>query len=438
MDFSRLNTTFKIHNTSNNTISSLKASKTIFKAYQFKPLLKFLNSANRRLLIADEVGLGKTIEAGHIMMELAGRKELRNVLIICPKMLQEKWKIELKEKFNFTFKIYETKKELADELGEQPVKGIVNYEMIRSSEKNKEESNPILKLLAEKSIRFDLILCDEAHRMRNRGTKTYKGAEILMPFSAAAVFLTATPIMISEENLFNLLYLLDNQQFNNREIFQTYLAVNRPFITAISQLNSNIDLIEIANDLSRAELYIHYGEGNTYEKYTTVQELFTDIPLYKKIMADLTTKPDTIENRVQLQFDLSSMSMMNTIFSRTRKCEVTTDWTQPVREPKTLKVELYKDEREKFEAVIEEYVDDHGYVDEYGDARLSQGHHLGLIQKKRRIASSIYAYLNPMENLDKGVDSFSALPDAKLDALVRILQEVVTVHKKKDHHLRTF
>ena len=82
LDFSRINTTFKIQNTSNNTISSLKASKTLFKAYQFKPLLKFLNSANRRLLIADEVGLGKTIEAGHIMMELAARKELRNVLIV--------------------------------------------------------------------------------------------------------------------------------------------------------------------------------------------------------------------------------------------------------------------------------------------------------------------------------------------------------------------
>lgn len=61
-------------------------------------MLKFLNSPNHRLLVADEVGLGKTIEAGHIMLELKARKELKNVLIVCPKSLQEKWKSELYEK----------------------------------------------------------------------------------------------------------------------------------------------------------------------------------------------------------------------------------------------------------------------------------------------------------------------------------------------------
>ena len=84
-EYAKKNTTFKIRNSNNSTISSLKASKTLFRAYQFKPLLKFLNSPNRRLLIADEVGLGKTIEAGHIMLELKARRELNHVLIVCPK-----------------------------------------------------------------------------------------------------------------------------------------------------------------------------------------------------------------------------------------------------------------------------------------------------------------------------------------------------------------
>lgn len=69
-NYIQTNTIFKLNNTSNSSLSTLKASKTMFKPYQFKPLLKLLNSTNRRLLVADEVGLGKTIEAGQIMLEL--------------------------------------------------------------------------------------------------------------------------------------------------------------------------------------------------------------------------------------------------------------------------------------------------------------------------------------------------------------------------------
>ncbi len=432
LDFSRINTTFKIHNTSSNTISSLKASKTIFKAYQFKPLLKFLNSTNRRLLIADEVGLGKTIEAGHIMMELSGRKEFRNVLIVCPKMLQEKWRGELKEKFNFNFKIYENKKDLATDLRSGIVKGIINYEGIRSSEINKEEENPLLAALQEHNIKFDLIVCDEAHRMRNHKTQTYKGAKTIINRATSAIFLTATPIMISEENLYNLLHLLDSQQFNNYNIFQTYLSINRPFIAAISQLNNNVGLLKIAEDLKNAYVFSSNGEDKNTDNNSTVDVIYANIPLYKKIIDDLTSKPDTVENRVQIQFDISSMSMMNNIFSRTRKCEVTTDWTQPVRQPHTKKVKLYPDERRLFDEVVDEYGDDSTvYYDEYGDYRVSQGVKLGLIQKKRRVASSVYAYLNETSDLDRGRDKYIHFSDAKFDKLMKIIEEVVIANGKK-------
>ena len=144
-EYSKKNTTFKIMNSNNNsTISSLKASKTLFRAYQFKPLLKFLNSPNRRLLVADEVGLGKTIEAGHIMLELKARRELGNVLIVCPKSLQEKWKAELFEKFGLTFKIVESAKDLIADLDSKSntVRAIVNYEKMRMpKDKKKEKEN---------------------------------------------------------------------------------------------------------------------------------------------------------------------------------------------------------------------------------------------------------------------------------------------------------
>lgn len=250
-DFSKINTTFKIRNSNNSTISSLKASKTLFRAYQFKPLLKLLNSPNRRLLVADEVGLGKTIEAGHIMLELKARRELRHVLVVCPKSLQNKWKDELSYKFGLTFKIYEKSKDLVTDLHESrtPVHAIVNYEKIRLKKKNKEEGqkkqidglpNNLVDYLSENGFKFSLVLCDEAHKMRNRETQTYKGAEIIMSQTDAALFLTATPVMISTENLYNLLHLLDNRNYYNYQIFDNRLQENRPFIEALSALNEHV------------------------------------------------------------------------------------------------------------------------------------------------------------------------------------------------------
>ena len=174
IEFSKINTTFKIQNSNISTISSLKASKTLFRPYQFKPLLKFLNSDNKRILVADEVGLGKTIEAGHIMLELKARNEFRNALVICPISLQAKWKAELKDKFGLTFTIVESSKELIKMLQDHDgtVRAIINYDKIRSKfDSEKEiELNPLLNYLSENSKKFSFILCDEAHKMRNETT----------------------------------------------------------------------------------------------------------------------------------------------------------------------------------------------------------------------------------------------------------------------------
>ena len=66
-------------------VYSMEATETDFYAYQFKPFLKLLNSPTDGLLIADEVGLGKTIEAGLIWTELRARLESNRLLVICPK-----------------------------------------------------------------------------------------------------------------------------------------------------------------------------------------------------------------------------------------------------------------------------------------------------------------------------------------------------------------
>ena len=434
-EYSKKNTTFKIRSSNNSTISSLKASKTLFRAYQFKPLLKFLNSPNRRLLVADEVGLGKTIEAGHIMLELKARRELNHVLIVCPKSLQRKWKDELAFKFGLQFKIYDSQKELITDMQEHRVSvhAIVNYEKIRMKrQKSKDEKKPkdempknIVEFLSQNDFHFSLVLCDEAHKMRNRETQTYKGAEIIMSQADAAVFLTATPVMISTENLYNLLHLLDNTRYYNYQIFDNRLQENRPFVEALTDLNHHVALPVIAKRLNEAEILTRFfsDEVEIFSHQTTVGKAFADDAMYQEIILMLNDE-DNSKNRARLQYLISSMSMMNNIFSRTRKREVTTDMSQAERKPHMRKVILTEQEREEFDKVIEEYIDDNSYTDYWGEEVLTQGGTLGLVQKKRQVASSVYAYLNSESSLDNGIDEYAEYPDAKFEELLRIIDEV--------------
>lgn len=442
-DYSKKNTTFKIRNSNNSTISSLKASKTLFKAYQFKPLLKFLNSPNRRLLIADEVGLGKTIEAGHIMLELKARNELNHVLIICPKSLQKKWKDELAFKFGLPFKIYEDQKELLYDMTDHrvPVHAILNYEKIRMKKEKEgdevvsnksQQPTHLIDFLMENDFKFSLVLCDEAHKMRNKETQTYKGAEIIMSQADAAVFLTATPVMISTENLYNLLHLLDNTRYYNYQVFDNRLQENRPFVEALTALSQRQPYSVIEESLNNAEISTRFfsDEKEIYTRMATVKEAFEDDAMYQEIIR-LLEGEDTPISRARLQYLISSMSMMNNIFSRTRKRDVTTDMTQTERKPHMRKVILTSKERIEFDKVIDEYIDDNSYIDDWGEEVMTQGGVLGLVQKKRQIASSVYAYLNTEESLDKGIDLYADYPDAKFDDLIKIIEEVFKHGTKK-------
>ena len=91
-------TAYQINNPSGNDLYSLNSARIDFVPYQFRPALKLIHADEPRILIADSVGVGKTIEAGLIIKELQARNELENVLIICPKPLvtERKWEMEMK------------------------------------------------------------------------------------------------------------------------------------------------------------------------------------------------------------------------------------------------------------------------------------------------------------------------------------------------------
>jgi len=131
-------TAVRLHNPQTDHIYSLRAARIQFIPFQFKPLLRLLRADRPRLLIADDVGVGKTIEAGLILKELSTRQQLDRILVLCPKALTTKWRAEMR-RFDEHFRVL-TAESLRYCLDESALQGewpqdyarcIVNYELFR-------------------------------------------------------------------------------------------------------------------------------------------------------------------------------------------------------------------------------------------------------------------------------------------------------------------
>ena len=189
---------------------SYRASKTKLLYHQFLPVKKLLESPDQRLLIADEVGAGKTIEAGIIWAELESRSGsgLENVWIVCPKSLVGKWQDEMLQRFDFRLEALtpgSLRQALAtlDRDGALPPrfsKVVINLELLRM------ENN--VERLADSSISWDLAIFDEAHHLRNTDTLSYALADFVCDRSKAAVFLTATPLQTHLGDIVHLMQAL--------------------------------------------------------------------------------------------------------------------------------------------------------------------------------------------------------------------------------------
>ena len=189
---------------------SYKASKTKLLYHQFLPVKKLLESPDQRLLVADEVGTGKTIEAGLIWSELESRAAngLENVWIICPKALVGKWRDEMLQRFGFQLEVLSSEGlrqalvslERDGVLPPRFAKSVVNLELIRL-ERNAER-------FAASPVAWDLTIFDEAHHLRNTDTLSNSLAELICERSKAAVFLTATPLQTGLQDIVNLMATL--------------------------------------------------------------------------------------------------------------------------------------------------------------------------------------------------------------------------------------
>jgi len=196
--------------------------------FQLDPLVRAINMARANLLIADDVGLGKTIEAGLVIQELLLRHRARSVMIICPASLQQKWQDEMMEKFGLEFKIVNTDyiKALRRDRGIHANPWTSFPRLIASQDWMK--SGEPLRLLRDVipthsryPRKFDILVIDEAHNVAPSGTANYvqdsqrtRLVQEISPHFQHKLFLTATPHNGYTKSFASLLELLDDQRFS--------------------------------------------------------------------------------------------------------------------------------------------------------------------------------------------------------------------------------
>ena len=214
-----------------NRLYSLNSGRIEYEPYQYRPVMKLITADRPRLLIADDVGVGKTIEAGLIIKELQARQKLESILVICPKPLvvEDKWRNELK-RFDEDFAHLDsaTLRHCVDETraeGRWPAryrKAILPYSLLDEKlllgDDNGRRSRAGLASLMP-PVKFDLVIVDEAHHVRNSATWSHRVVKHFLDSAEAAVLVSATPIQTGSEDLRTLLRLLRPDTFADNQAF---------------------------------------------------------------------------------------------------------------------------------------------------------------------------------------------------------------------------
>ncbi|CAK9886072.1 MAG: RNA polymerase-associated protein RapA [Candidatus Erwinia impunctatus] len=188
-----------------------------------------------RVLLADEVGLGKTIEAGMILHQqlLAGRAE--RVLIVLPETLQHQWLVEMLRRFNLRFSLFDDERYRNAQL--DATNAFETEQLVICSLDFVCKSNARLQALQEAN--WDLLIVDEAHHLaweQDEPSKEYQAIEKLATEIPGVLLLTATPEQLGLESHFARLRLLDPNRFHDFAAFVEEQKHFRPVVEAVNGL----------------------------------------------------------------------------------------------------------------------------------------------------------------------------------------------------------
>lgn len=405
-----------------NIFYSMESSNTDFYPHQFKPVLKFLESPVGRLLIADEVGLGKTIEAIYIWKELHAREGARRLLIVCPALLREKWKETLKQKFNLPAEICnasDLSKKISTFLkrkNQDHFVCIASLEGLRPGPNwmdhtDQGSRSELARLLDDNPANdewglFDLAIIDEAHYLRNPYTANHRLGRLIRDASRYLLLLTATPIQIHSHNLYQLLRLLNPDEFFDLTIFESMMEANAPIICSLRAIWSTPpNLVQAKQQLDLAQQFVYFQQN----------------PIINLIQQELANPTQLSEaDSIRLGYKLENLSLVGQYICRSRKRDVIPNRVQRV--PQTLTVHFSKLERQLYRQITTQIRQ---------QAQDQQGIYLfRLMARQRQMASCLPAALrawfskdlftNVIEDLDQellwedfGLDSESDLEDSQ-------------------------
>ena len=353
-DFHAYLTALQIRYPGLSTLYSLNAARVDFIPYQYRPVLKFIKADLPRLLIADSVGVGKTIEAGLILRELQARSNVESVLIICPRPLvvEQKWQREMK-RFDENFEHLNGEKlrycinemHLDGEWPEQYQKVILPYSLLDNTRlfgpggsRKKKSGKGLLDL--DPPPHFDLVIVDEAHHIRNQNTANHEAVRFFCENADAAVFLTATPIQLGSHDLFVLLNVLRPDLILDEESFN-HMAEPNPFINRA---------VDAARAQERGWKQTAKEAFDHASATAWGQSILKSHPEFKRIRNQLASGSVSPEDRVQLITDMEALHTFSGIINRTRRRDIG-EFT--IRRPQTVKVELTTDQEELHEALLE-------------------------------------------------------------------------------------
>ncbi|TGM78607.1 DNA helicase [Leptospira levettii] len=226
--------------------------------FQLEPLVRAMNMNRISLLVADDVGLGKTIEAGLVLRDLIQKRRIRKILILTPASLREQWKSEMKSKFSIHFDIVDRQESenLQKRIGMEanPWK---TYQHVITSFHYLKQADILNQFLTTCSyadekpsarLPWDLLIVDEAHNLMpppyGKESDLTEMLRAISPYFEHKLFLTATPHNGHTTSFTGLLELLDPVRYHKTNEFTPSQKERIQSLTLVRRLKSGINQLD--------------------------------------------------------------------------------------------------------------------------------------------------------------------------------------------------